>query len=172
MKIKQKHALPESDTVSQITQSLQATSEDNKYLLESRFGTVTIDMDKAIYFPAGLLGMPDKLHFCLTDFPKQVTSEFKILQSLNDIELSFVVLPVAADNHFIEKGDIVEIAKIMGVEVDDLGIVLIASTHVTPTGKQISVNVRAPVIINTREKAAAQYVFPQDKYAIRHMLKA
>lgn len=164
-----KHMLQEGATAT-ITQSLKTTSEDNKYILESRFGKVTIDMDNAIYFPSGLLGMPDKLHFCLTDFPKTAVSEFKILQSLNDIELSFVVLPIALGNAFIERQDIEEIAKILAVNIDDIGLVLIASTHVTPQGKQISVNVRAPIIINTKEKAAAQYVFPQTKYAIRHML--
>lgn len=154
-----------------VTVSLETTPENNKYLLENRFGKVTIDMDKAIYFPTGLLGMPDKLHFCLTDFPGKATSEFKILQSLNDIELSFVVLPIALENPFIERGDIEEIAQIMEAELEDIGLALIASTHINPEGKQISVNVRAPIVINTKEKAATQYVFPQTKYAIRHVLK-
>lgn len=153
-----------------VAKSLKTTAEESKYLLESRFGQITIDMEKAIYFPTGILGMPDKLHFCLADFPEGSKTEFKVLQSLDDIELSFVVLPVANENSFIEKQDIEEIATIMTTNVDDIALALVASTHVAPEGKLISVNVRAPIVINTKEKAAAQYVFSHSKYEIRHVL--
>lgn len=164
-----KHALPETD-VTTLIETLQDVSVDNKYILESRFGRIMIDMDNAIYFPSGLLGMPDKLHFCLADFPGNTPTEFKILQSLNDIELSFAVLPIAVDNPLIDGEDIEALAKTMETGLDDIGIVLIASTHNVPEGKQISVNLRAPIIINTNEQAAAQYVFPHTKYSIRHIL--
>lgn len=153
-----------------ISVELIQTETGNKKIVNSRFGNINIDLENALYFPSGLLGMPDKQYFCLSDFPEKGNAQFKVLQSLNDINLSFVVLPVAIVNPLIDLEDIEEICKIMDVGTEVIAMLLIASLHETPEGKRISVNVRAPIIINTEEQAAAQYVFPSNKYKIRHMM--
>ncbi len=144
-----------------------------KQVIEGRFGKVTVDTDHAIYFASGLLGMPDKLFFCLTEFPGKNALDFKVLQCLNDHKLSFVVLPVPYDNRLIDAADMKECAEMLEVEKKNMGILLIASVHKSPDGStKVSVNVRAPIIVDTEKKAAAQYVFTNNKYEIRHMLSA
>ena len=147
-----------------------STGNDNKKLIQSRFGNVAVNLEKTIFFPSGLLGMPDKQYFCLADFPKKEEIQFKVLQSLDDINLTFMVLPLPVSNALIDGSDIEDICNILGTTIDNITIILIASVHNTPNGKNISVNVRAPLIINLEEQAAAQYVFPSNKYKIRHML--
>jgi flagellar assembly factor FliW len=146
-------------------------------IVESRFGKIRIDITKAIFFPLGLLGMPESTNFCLADFPDPAFSQFKILQSVDDLALSFVVLPLDEYDehpsfHFIEKKDIEFAAGTLHIAREDLAILLITSVHPVIGSDEItlSVNVRAPLFLSTTSNTAAQYVFQSNKYQIRQML--
>lgn len=138
--------------------------------IESRFGAVKIDKAKAILFPIGILGMPDKHNFALTDFPNPKLAQFKLLQSLDDAELSFITLPLEIDNGIIAREDVLAAAQDMEIPVDQLGMVLIVSVHRGIADVQLSVNARAPIFIDTSRQIAAQYVFTSNKYAVQHYI--
>ncbi|MBM3618992.1 MAG: hypothetical protein FJX23_10685 [Alphaproteobacteria bacterium] len=138
--------------------------------IESRFGAVKVDKAKAILFPIGILGMPDKHNFALTDFPNPKLQQFKLLQSLDENELSFITLPLELENGIIEREDIVAAAQDMEIPVEQLGIVLIVSVHRGLSDVQLSVNARAPIFIDTSRQIAAQYVFTSSKYAVQHFI--
>lgn len=138
--------------------------------IKSRFGEVTVDASRAILFPVGLLGMPDKFHFVLTDFPNPKMEQFKLLQSLDDESLSFITLPVELENNIIAKADIEHACREMEIPPEDLGIVLIVSVHRSMTSVQLSVNARAPIFFDVERRAAAQYVFTSNKYKIQHFI--
>lgn len=145
----------------------QGGSEEMR--IESRFGAVTVRMENAVFFPHGLLGLPDNLHFAVTEFPKAM-GQFKLFQCLNDHSLSFITLPVAVDNKLIERKDLEDACKVLNVELKNLLTLLIVSVKRTPEGSVITANVRAPVLIDTRDMAGIQYVFPQNKYDVRTVL--
>jgi flagellar assembly factor FliW len=44
------------------------------------------------------------------------------------------------------------------------------SVHRSPVKTQISVNARAPLLIDTSAMLAAQYVFPTDRYQVQHLI--
>lgn len=138
--------------------------------IESRFGTISVDVEKGILFPVGLLGMPDKHHFVLTDFPNPKLKQFKLLQSLDDPELSFITLPIDIDNGIVEVEDIENACRDMEIPAEDLAMVLIVSVHRGLNGVQLSVNARAPIFIDTERQAAAQYVFTSSKYQVQHFI--
>lgn len=138
--------------------------------IESRFGAVTVDKAKAILFPVGILGMPDRHNFVLTDFPNPKLGQFKLLQSLDDHELSFITLPVELDNSILERADVDAACRDMEIAHEDLAVVLIVSVHRGMTNVQLSVNARAPIFVDTRRQAAAQYVFTSSKYKVQHFI--
>lgn len=138
--------------------------------IESRFGAITVDKAKAILFPVGILGMPDKHNFVLTDFPNPKLQQFKLLQSLDDHELSFITLPVELDNSILDRADVDTARRDMEIEPADMAVVLIVSVHRGMTNVQLSVNARAPIFIDTRRQAAAQYVFTSSKYKVQHFI--
>lgn len=138
--------------------------------VESRFGEITVSMENAIFFPQGLLGLPENLHFALTDIPKKNMGQFKLLQCLNDHSLSFVVLPLDLDNNLIERKDLEDSCNVLGVPLKSLLVLLIVSVQRSPESVKITANVRAPVVVDSDRKLAAQYVFPHNKYEITHML--
>jgi flagellar assembly factor FliW len=136
--------------------------------LETRFGTVTIYPKNPIVFPNGLLGLPDKFQFCLSPLPSDKLANFRLLQSLEDKALSFLTLPVAVDNPYIAREDIATACRDLDIPIEETAVLLIVSVQRAPTGIQVSANVRAPILVHGNRKLAAQYVFHNVKYQIRH----
>jgi flagellar assembly factor FliW len=150
---------------------LSKPADDNSEVtIESRYGPVTLNLKNAVFFPKGILGLPDCKDFCIANLPDERMSRFKLLQSLNDSKLSFVVLPLASDTPLIEGADIKECAHITQIRPDNLVILAIVSVQRTPEKTRITANVRAPIVVDTQDKIAIQYVFPNNKYQICHPL--
>ncbi len=138
--------------------------------IKSRFGEISVDISKAISFPRGLLGMPDKSNFVLTNFNSQKMEQFKLLQSLDELQLSFITLPVAVNNNIVAVEDIRGAADDLGITYDDLVVLFIVSVHRSPDSVKLSVNARAPLFLDVKQKFGIQYVFQNDAYKVQHYL--
>jgi flagellar assembly factor FliW len=138
--------------------------------INSRFGPVSIQLESAIYFPQGLVGMPNPTHFAITNIPKEGMGNFKLLQCVTDSTLSFVVLPLKLDNPFIEKADIINAAKLLDIAEERLLTMLIVSVQKTPEKSRVTANLRAPIMIDISDKAGIQYVYSNSKYEICKVL--
>ncbi len=138
--------------------------------IQSRFGEVSADLNKAIFFPHGLLGLPEKLHFVVTDMPHQDMQQFKLLQCVNDHALSFVVLALDYNNVFINQEDVKTTCETLNIQPENLLMMLIVTAQRSPSGTRVSANVRAPIVIDIQDKAAIQFVFPHNKYSITQSL--
>ena len=138
--------------------------------IDTRFGKILVQKQNAIYFSAGLLGMPDKISFFLAEFPNESFNRFKILQSLNDYSLAFITMPVDINNEIISIADLQSACVEVGIKPENLAVVLIVSVHRSPEKVSISVNARAPILIDASTRLAAQYVFKSDKYQVQHYI--
>lgn len=138
--------------------------------IKTRFGDILVDTDKAVYFQRGLLGVPDKFQFQLTTFPSPKMQQFSLLQSLDDAGLSFITLPIELNNTLIAADDLRAAANDMQIPEPNLLTLLIVSVHRGIDQVKISVNLRAPLLIDTQRRSGVQYVFPQDHYKVQHML--
>ena len=119
------------------------------------------------------------INFCLTNFPNPNYDNYKILQSLDDINLSFIVWPLGSINNatsLIEHEDLVKASSVTKIPEKDLVILLITTIHsvyntnTNTKDTRVSVNVRAPLIINCQNYTAQQFVFPNEKYQIKHLI--
>ncbi len=146
------------------------TMPEETEMVDTRFGKVTIYRKNPIVFPNGLLGLPDKFEYCLTKFPSEKLARFKLLQSLDDNELSFITLPTDLDNAVIDKADILTACKDLDISPDDLTLLLIVTVHRAASNIRLSVNARAPLFVHTHRRVANQYVFHSNKYQIQHMV--
>lgn len=138
--------------------------------IESRFGRVTIDPRQPLFFHNGLLGLPDKINYCLTHFPSEKMARFKLLQSLDDMSLSFITLPVDLHNPIVERTDLEHAAGELDMPVNDVAVLFIVTVHRESGVAKLTVNARAPILIQVSRRHAAQYVFPHAKYLIRQPL--
>lgn len=148
--------------------SKPAMPESDEFELDTRFGRITVSRQRAIHFPNGLLGMPDAVEFALTTFPSPNMAQFTMLQSLQDPSLSFITLPIALENPIIAAEDLTQAARDLHIPLDHFATLLIVTVTRENGVAKLSVNARAPVLIDVTTRAAGQFVFPHMKYAIRH----
>jgi flagellar assembly factor FliW len=153
-----------------IGQSMLSSALAEVEELDTRFGRITIQPRQSIYFPTGLLGMPDRLNFCLTHFPSEKMARFKMLQSLEDAALSFITLPVDIENPIIERVDLEQAARDLEMSLDSAVVLLMVTVHRESGVAKLSTNARAPILVDGARRVAAQYVFPHAKYLIRQPL--
>ncbi len=138
--------------------------------IQSRFGEISVDLSRAVHFPRGLLGMPNKTNFVLANFNSAKMEQFVLLQSLDEIPLSFITLPIDYSNSIIAPADLRGAAQDLQIADDDLLVLLLVSVHRRPDKVQLSVNSRAPLIIDVKQKFGMQFVFQNDAYKVQHML--
>lgn len=140
----------------------------NTKKLETRFGIIHVDLNKNIFFPHGIIGLEENKNFIITDIPNQKEADFKILQSLDEIDLSFVIMPYNIETKWIKIEDINKTASILAIDIEDLLIVFIATINNNKDKCSITLNIRAPIFINTKYNMAAQYVFSKSDYSIKY----
>ncbi len=139
-------------------------------VVQSRFGDISVDTSKALVFPHGLLGLPDKLNYVLAGFPSEKMKQFMLLQSLDDKALSFITLPVAAENPILIADDIKAACRELQITETNLGLLLVVTVHRSPGTVKLSVNARAPILIDGARRLGVQHVFQNDRYSVQHML--
>ena len=159
----------------QSTPKILSTSPDkidkkNLVSIKSRFGKVEVDKSKKISFKHGILGLPKAVNFCLTKLPNISSDQFKLLQCLEDDDLSFIVVPAQYDNKLIESNDIDEACKVLDINTDNLVLLFIVTIHEDGQKREISVNAKAPVLIDVETKSATQYVLQNPSYKIQHKI--
>jgi flagellar assembly factor FliW len=159
-------------TGTQASTAMPMPMTDETDVIDTRFGKIALKKDNPIVFPQGLLGMPDKSNFFLTEFPSEKLRQFKLFQCLDDYSLTFITLPLETDNAIITKEDLATACKDIDLPIADVAVLLIVSVHRSATAVTLSVNARAPLLIDSKRLLAAQYVFPHDRYKVQHTITA
>ena len=137
------------------------------------FGEVTIDDDKMISFPNGIVGFPELTDFALIhDAEKGNQGGIRWLQSVQEPNFAMpVVDPLVIRTDYNPSVDD-ELLKVIG-EGDDL---LVLVTITVPTDlKKMSINLKAPLVVNVETRKAVQVILEEDfpvKFQIYDILKA
>lgn len=121
-----------------------AAAATGKVTLDTRFGVIEFDRADAIRMPRGLLGYTEFREYGLSDLPNPGVSQFKLLQSLVEPTLSFVVAPFNIECGAIEEDDLDGACRSLSITAENLAIVLIVATRKIGPETQVSVNLRAP----------------------------
>lgn len=150
---------------------LEPKLETTKVII-NKFGKIVIDLNSEISFPLGLLGMEEYKRFAIAPCTIAKFSQFVLLQSLDADELVFLVLPIDLNSQKIYKAeDVKEALTQSNIKKQDCAMLLIAGTKVDEEGKKrITVNTRAPVVIDTNKKLARQYVLQNPDYEVQKVL--
>ena len=136
------------------------------------FGEVTIDDSKMIHFPGGIVGFPDLKDFALIHDAEQGNQAgIRWMQSVQEPEFAMpVVDPLVAKEDYNPVVDD-ELLKVIGNGED----ILVLVTITVPSDlTKMSVNLKAPIVINVEEKKACQVVLEEDypvKFYIYDILK-
>jgi flagellar assembly factor FliW len=137
--------------------------------LLTRFGPLALDPERVILFPHGLLGFGGRHRYMLAEIPG-ATAAFKLLQSIDDAELSFVVLPLDVTDGPIGRPDLAAASRALTIEDTALAVLAIVTLRAETAQLDCTVNLRAPLLVDTARRLGYQHVLPDDAYALRHPL--
>lgn len=132
----------------------------------ARFGNISVQDDKMILFPKGILGFSQNKRFVL--FPHTEGSPFYWLQSADDGSVAFVVM----DPQLIKPDYSVDIEETLLKELQagasaDLEVMCIVTIpHDRPD--KMTINLLGPIIINVNRRCAVQIICREEKYSHRH----
>ena len=133
----------------------------------TRFGELDVAEEQIMDFPEGLLGFPDEKRFALMEYKPE--SPFYILQSMADPDLTFLMInPFAFFNDYDFHMDDALMAEI-GVTADNPPTVFNIAT-VRDKIQSMTVNLAGPVLVNIRDRKAAQWVIEKTQFPTRYPL--
>ncbi len=137
-------------------------------ILTERFGEVEVQPENVLVFPQGLLGFEEYKKYVILD---EKDSFFWFLQSVEEAELVFVVLMpelLRSDYQVCLEGPMV---KELGFTDASEGQVYVIVT-VPENIAEMTANLQAPLVINTKKKLAKQVVLMDGKYHTKHNVLA
>lgn len=129
------------------------------------YGRVKINPDDIITFDGGLLGFREMKTFVLLGDP-ETTEGLVWLQSLEEEHLAFVVI----QPRFLRQDyqPEIHIRELEELEIEDPAILLLYAIVTIPEDfKKMTVNLRAPVVINVKNNTAKQVVLNDDQYRVK-----
>ena len=138
------------------------------------FGEIEIDESKIITFEEGIIGFPDMKKFTLIfDEEKEDKPSISWLQSMDEPEVAFPVMdPLLVCEEYNPSVED-ELLKNLGTIKEDNFYVLVTVT-VPQDIKNLAVNLKAPIVINTDTRKASQIIVEDDlpvRYRIYEILE-
>ena len=133
-----------------------------------RFGNLAVPADRVVRFIRPVVGFPNLEHYAVIE--EAQTAPVMWLQALGAPE---VLLPVVdaclvTGNYSVELSD--EEARELGLRrAEDARLLLVMTLHPDPA--RITVNLRAPIVWNTRGAVAMQLVLQDSTLSVRHPVR-
>lgn len=125
-----------------------------------------------IRFPQGLPGFPKARLFTLQE-TGSCPAPFLAMRSTEDPSLQFLVLPCADDALPIDRAELEAACDLHGLTVARVVVLLIVGSRsdgASASGHGLSVNRRAPILLDTDRAVGVQHVLDNPAYAIRSPL--
>ncbi|GAB4371120.1 MAG: hypothetical protein Kow00114_31830 [Kiloniellaceae bacterium] len=143
---------------------------EEKKTVKTRFGVIEFDLGQALTFPKAIPGFVGYQQFGLAMIPSETKTSFMLLQALEPDDLSFIVLPYDPAAGLIDPKDLEAAQQSLGIAPANTAIMLIATFRRMGNSFETSVNMRAPIFVDTENRLAWQYILPNDRYEVRHVL--
>lgn len=136
-------------------------------ILTKIFGEIEVNEEKVINFDEGIIGFPDLNRFMLIHDVEAEKKTVSWLQSIDEPAFAMpVVDPLAVDKEYnpvVED----ELLKPLGDMVEEDIIVLVTMT-VPVDVKKATVNLKAPIVVNSNNLKACQIILDDEKYLVKH----
>jgi len=130
------------------------------------FGNIDIDNKDTLYFPSGIPGFENVKKYVLLG-RQEAKAPFFWLQGIDDPNLAFVVTdPFSVHpDYFVDVDD----EEITELDIKDSDRVLTLSIVTIPEKiENMTVNLRAPILINMQNNTGKQVVMKNDTFPVRY----
>lgn len=132
------------------------------------FGNIDIDNKDTLYFPSGIPGFENVKKYVLLG-RQEAKAPFFWLQGIDDPNLAFVVTdPFSVHpDYFVDVDD----EEITELDIKDSDRVLTLSIVTIPEKiENMTVNLRAPILINMQNNTGKQVVMNNDIFPVRYSI--
>ncbi len=129
----------------------------------SRFGTMDLNDDDAIRFPAGIIGFPEERSFVL--LRRREGSPVGWLQSTVTPWLALPVVSVAALDGGYSGATVEGTIETLGIEFKPETCAIVVVLHIPAAPLKPTVNLVAPIVINSEIRAGAQVLIEGSQYS-------
>jgi flagellar assembly factor FliW len=134
----------------------------------SRFGELDIAEDEVFHFEEGIPGFRHVQKYAIIEVEE---SPFMYLQSADHGDVSFIVVSpfdFLKSYEFTLPEELIESLNIK----NEQQVKIVSILSVRNDLASATINLGAPIILNTRLRLGAQYILPDGKYSIHHPLFA
>lgn len=132
----------------------------------ARFGEIEVAEDSVLQFVSAILGFQEETQYVL--IPQVEESPFQYIQSIKDPNLTFVLADpflFCADYEFT-----IEDRWLQKLDLQSQEDVDIRAITTVRSSSDISINLKAPIVINKKSKEAMQIVLDSADYSTRYSL--
>ncbi|MBU4263687.1 MAG: flagellar assembly protein FliW [Proteobacteria bacterium] len=140
----------------------QSEAEKNITVQTSRFGEIIVDKERIISLLSPFLGFPESTRFILKSHSPK--SPFMWLQSLDNPQLAFVVLPAALAGLDYQPEIPRQILKELLITADSDKDILLILTIPKNNPQEMTANLLGPIVLNSSKRLAVQAVLDPQKY--------
>ncbi len=139
-----------------------------KEIQTKTFGKMTIEDKQILHFPDGVIGFETQNNFAFIE--ESEDTPFKWLQSLDDVELAFIVIqPILfAPNYkpVLSKEDFEQIGLIKLEET----LLLVIVTIPNDNPEMMTANLQGPILINPVTKVGKQFISRDENHPVRKLV--
>ena len=132
------------------------------------FGKITIDDEKIIHFPNGIIGFPELTDFALIHDEEKGTDTIHWLQSLQEPAFAMPVMDplIVCPDYNPEVDD--ELLNSIGEIVPEELLVMVTVTVPKGSVEKMTVNLKGPIVINAAQRLAVQVIVEGDEYQVKY----
>jgi flagellar assembly factor FliW len=133
----------------------------------TRFGTITIDDQAIMTFTQPIIGFQEFRRYVLLDGP--VNSNLTWLQSTDSGDLAFILMdPRKVIPDYEIKLGAHELAELAVTKADELDVYTLVVVPQDPS--KVRTNLKAPVLINPKQRLAKQTILDRSSYPVQFLL--
>lgn len=131
------------------------------------FGEIEIDESKVVNFSDGIIGFPDLKKFILIHDQDDEKTTIQWLQSIDEPLFAMPVInPLLIVEAYNPEVEDELLSKLGDIGPEDM-LVLVTMTIPEDITK-MTINLRAPIVINTKSMKSAQIIVEDSQYAVKY----
>lgn len=133
--------------------------------IASRIGPIVVDAQKLIAAPRGLFGFEALRQFALLRLPPARFGPLGLIQCLDDPSAAFLFHADIPTATLYRPGDLESAGCELGIAADDAATLILVTARPVPVG--LTMNLRAPVLVDTARRLAFQHILASGDYPLR-----
>ncbi|PJZ70000.1 flagellar assembly protein FliW [Leptospira perolatii] len=132
------------------------------------FGAIRVSEKQIIRFPEGLLGFSSYKNFALIEEDEE--SVFKWLQSIEEVDLAFVVIPPSLFKKEYKPLIPTDELSQLGIEDSSQALILVIVTIPNDDPAAMTANLQGPILVNKTNLVGRQFISRNELHSVREKI--